>query len=259
MPDEEPRVETVVEETPVVDAPQPEAPEAEPHPLEPGGKRFKEVIAQKNAAEQQVVEMRERVARLEGAEQARRPTPQNPPQQQVFTPAQLQALVDQGQITPALMADQLAYQRQKEGEERMMQRLKFERIATTAMSEVQQYIQKMPALSNTSSAEFQKVAAAAQEIAEELQLNIQDPRVQRRALRETFGTLDRLAQAGQAREFDRAHADTHSASGGGGGAQPKKDKDPLAGVSKQQIDHWKRLNYSQKQMEAEAPFVKRRT
>ncbi len=126
------------------------------------------------------------------------------------------------------------------------------------MGEVNQYIQKLPALTNTSSPEFQKVAGAAQEIAEEMNLNIQDPRVQRRALRETFGSLEKIAQVSDVRSFDRANADTHSASGGGGGAQLKKSKDPLAGVPKQQIDYWKSKGYSQEAMEKEAPYVKRR-
>jgi len=234
-----------------------EAPPAEPHPLEEGGKRFKEVIGQRNEAERQLAEMRDRVSRLEGVVQ--RPAPSAPaPTQQTYTPQQLQALVDQGQITPALMADQLAWQRQVQGNAQLLQMLKWQKTAETALGEVTQYIGKLPALTNTSSPEFQKIAASAAEIAEEMGLTVQDPRVQRRALRETFGSLDKLVVAGRAADFNRTHADTHAETGGGGSAPPKKGADPLAGVSKQQIDYWRSKGYSQKRMEEEAPYVKRR-
>lgn len=255
MPDEpvvaEPEAEPVVVEAEA-------EPQAKPHPLAPGGVRFEQVNAQKNEAERQLAEMRDRVARLEGAVQ--RPTPTTPaPTQQTYTPQQLQTLVDQGQITPALMADQLAWQRTQQGNAQMLQTLKWQRTAETALAEVTQYIGKLPALTNTASPEFQRVATAAGEIAEEMGLTIQDPRVQRRALRETFGSLEKLATVGKAGEFNRAHADTHAETGGGGGAAPSaKKSDPLAGVSKVQLDYWKSKGYTQKMMEAEAPFVKRR-
>ena len=233
-------------------------PEGSPHPLEEGGKRFNQVYARMKEAERDAMEMRDRVARLEGqAQVAARPTAA--PQKTYYEPQELQVLVDQGRISPAVMADQLAWQRTQQGIQQVTQTMKWQQTAQTALAEVHQYIEKLPSLAHTTSPEFAKVARAAHEIADEMGLRVEDPRVQRRALRETFGTLDKMTKVEQAGDFNRAHADTHVETGRGGGQSDRRGApDPLKGVPKAQIEFWKSKGYSQKQMEAEAPFVKRR-
>lgn len=257
--------ETVTETPESVETPELEAaPAVAPDPQE---ERIDRIVAQRlgkyaartREAENQVKEYAERLARLEGqASVLARPAQAPPPPQQTYTPQQLQELVDQGRITPALMADQIAYQRQQQGNQELLKTLAQQRRTEAAMGEVNQYITKMPALSQTTSAEFRKVAAAAHEIADEMGLPIQDARVQRRALRETFGSLDKLAEVGKAREFDRENADTHAASGSGGGRTEPRVKDKLAGIPPEQIAFWKAKNYSQKMMEDEAVFFRQR-
>ena len=208
--EETPVPNTVVEtpeETPVV--------ETTPHPLEPGGKRFDEVYGRMKSAEREAMEMRDRLTRLEGQAQVlAQPKPAS--QKTWYEPQELQTLVDQGRITPAVMADQIAWQRNQQGQQQVMQTLKWQQTAQTALTEVNQYIEKMPALGQTSSPEFSRVARAAHEIADEMGLTVQDPRVQRRALRETFGTLDKMTKVETTGKFNRDHADTHAETGGGG-------------------------------------------
>ena len=254
MADEEtPVPETVVE--PTETAPEPEA---QPHPLEEGGKRFNEVYGRMKSAERETMELRDRLARVEGQQQILS-RPVAPQQKTYYEPQELQVLVDQGRITPAVMADQIAWQRQQQGNQQVLQTMRWQETARTALTEVNQYIEKMPALTSTSSPEFGRVAKAAHEIAEEMGLTVQDPRVQRRALRETFGTLEKLTKVDTAGRFNREHADTHAETGGGGGRQESGGKaDPLKGIPKAQIEFWRSKNYTQKQMEAEAPFVRRR-
>ncbi len=258
-------------ETPTAEPESPDAPEQEQAPetapADPQEERIDRIVAQRlgkyaartREAEAQVREYADRVARLEGRVDAQAPKPAAPAQPQMWTPEQLQAAVDQGRITPAQMADQIAWQRIQQGKTEIRQEIRQENRNQAALSEVNQYIAKMPALTSTSSPEFRKVAAAAQEIADEMNLPIQDARVQRRALRETFGTLDRIADVRSAREFDREHADTHAASGSGGGRTEPRTKDKLAGIPPAQIAFWKAKNYSQKMMEDEAVFYRQRT
>jgi len=257
-------------ETPTAEPDAPTAPETEQPqetaPPDPQEERIDRIVAQRlgkyaartREAEARVTEYAERLARLEGRTEALTPKPAAAPAQQTYSPEQLQAAVDQGRITPAQMADQIAWQRQQQGKTEILATLRQDQRTQTALTEVNQYIAKMPALSSTSSAEFRKVAAAAQDIADEMGLNIQDARVQRRALRETFGTLDKIAEVRSAREFDRDNADTHAASGSGGGRTEPKKQDKLAGIPADQIAFWKSKNYSQKAMEDEAVFYRSR-
>ena len=255
--------------TPTAEPEAPDAPETEATqetaPADPQEERMDRIIAQRlgkyaartREAEARVSEYAERLARLEGRAEMAAPKPAAPAPQ-MYSPEQLQAAVDQGRITPAQMADQIAWQRQEQGKREILASIKQDQRAERALTEVNQYIAKMPALTSTSSPEFRKVAAAAQEIADEMNLPIQDARVQRRALRETFGTLDRIADVRTAREFDREHADTHAASGAGGGRTEPRVKDKLAGIPQEQIAFWKSKNYSQKMMEDEAVFFRSR-
>jgi hypothetical protein len=264
MPDEKdepvPETETATPETQEATAPAPET--VQPDPQE---QRLDRIVAQRlgkyaartQAAEQEVRELRDELMRTQGRIQQQAPPP--PPKPVTYSPQQLQALVDQGQITPAIMADQLAWQRAEQGKVETLTTWNQQQRVQSALGEVNQYIGKMPALTNTGSPEFGKVARAAAEIAEEMSLPIQDPRVQRRALRETFGSLDSLTRTQGATEFNRTHADTHAESGSGGGRQTTKAPDPLAGIPKAQVDFWRSKNYSQKMMEEEAKFYRARS
>lgn len=245
--------ETVAETTETTEATEPVV-EEKAHPLQPGGVRFEEVVREKNTYKAETESLRERLARLEGQMAATRESTPAQPATQFYTPEQLQAAVDTAKITPAQMAAQLAWQAKETAKREMKTEFAADQRRGSALSEVNQYIEKIPALGNQSSQEFAKVRRSAFEIADEMGLDVTDPRVQRRALRETFGTLDRVAQTTRLRDFDRQHADTSIETQGGGGGRTQA-ADPLKNVPKALMDHWKSRGYSTEQMNKELAYV----
>ena len=252
---------TTTDETPTEPVVEPEiTPEVTPgetHPLEPGGKRFAEVYGEMKDARREAQELRERLARVEGQVAAKPVTPV--PQPQFYTPQVLQAAVDTGKITPAQMADQLAWQRAEEMRVRV-DKDSEQRIRTqSALSEINSYIEKAPSLRDSRSPEFERVARAAREIAEEIGRGVDDPLVQRRALREALGPLDRLAKVRAAVDTARGMNNMDTETRGAGGQSSNTSKvDPLKDVPQMYKDHWDRLGYSQERRIAEAKFIKPR-
>jgi len=180
------------------------------------------------------------------------------PAQQVYSEAQLQSLVDAGRITPAQMASQLAIQATAQLEQRLDRKYAEQARHRDAAQEVDQYIDRKPSLMDSTSEDFRRVAKAAYEIAAELSLDVKDSRVQRRALRETFGTLDRLTKTETLRTHDRTHADLHVETGrGNGGGEVAGKSDPLKHVPKAYLDQWEKWGYSRDRMIAEAKYVTR--
>ena len=247
---------------PAVPAADPAVPPVEPvvvvppdppaHPLAPGGVRFEEVYREAKQAKSENQDLRERLARLEGAA-AVKPAAEAP---KFYTPQQLQGMVDRAEITPAIMADQLAWQRASEARRATLDDVKTYERAQGALREVEQYLAKLPALHDRSSSDFTRVAQAARDIAQDTGREVSDPVVQRLALRATYGPLDRLAAAAQTREAARQQTDPFAESGGGGG-QHASTPTPLKDVPKEYLEHWKTLGYTQAQMIEEAAFVRR--
>lgn len=246
----------VPQETPEV-TPAPVVVEDEPHPLDPGGKRFSEVYGEMKDARREAQELRERLARLEGEVQATKPA--DKPAERMYTPEEMQALVDAGRITPMKATQQIAWQQAELKAREERQQRQVEDRQRVALNEVNQYVDKLPGLRNSSSPEFAKVARIAQDIADDMGKPTSDPIVQRRACREAFGSLERLAKAATVRETTRQNADTHvETSGGGGSVTTTSTKDPLKDVPQHYKDHWKRLGYSQQQMIDEAQYLRPR-
>ena len=235
---------------PVV-TPEPVIEDVKPHPLAPGGERFAEVYRDMQQA-------RRDQARLEGEiAELRRQQQVQPKQPQTYTREDLDQMVKDGKISVAVMADQLAWQRSNEMREQVRREERLENTQRAALNEVNDYIDRLPALNNTSSQEFAKVKRAAEGIADEMGLDMRDPRVQRRALREAFGTLDRVKAAIKAEDRSRSNDGSADTGGGGGAAQTAAATDSLKGVPKAYVEHWQRLGYTAEQMKEEAKFVRR--
>jgi len=218
--------------------------------------RFGEVVSEKNRYKAEVDALRGQVAAFQAAQAAARPAPQA---EKVWTSQELQGLVDGGRITPAQMADQLSIQRSRESEARVVQRMQTERLLESAQDEVSRYLRDIPALANQSSDEFVRVASAAWEIAREMGVRVEDPRVQKRALREVFGSPEKVAAAKKAGEFSRRHADIHTETGGAqtetGGTGPKPNA--LKDVHPSYLEEWKRRGYTEAEMIEEAKYITR--
>lgn len=254
MPDTQVTEPEVKTETPV------ETPE--PHPLSPGGQRFEQVIAERNQLREEIQSLRDRQANLEGrVQQQQQPPPQQAPQ--FYSPEQLQTAVDRGLITPAQMAQQIAWQQTQIASRDLIARQQYETRSKAALDEVNAYVEKMPSLMSTSSEDFRRVQRTAQDVSDDMGLPVSDPRVQRRALRETFGTLDRIAARQKLQQDDREARRPHAESGDGGtpAEVPTKANDvsaALKGIPQAQIDWWKSKNYSPARMAEEAKYYRRR-
>jgi hypothetical protein len=242
-------VEEPVVETPEAVVAEPETPAETPHPLEPGGKRFDEVYRDMKEA-RRIAE----AAQREAADLRAKVEKQSTPQEKVWSSQELQALVDAGRITPALMTEQIAYQQSRAMEQRIVQTQAQEQKRVAASTEVQQFLSKVPELNDTTSKEFRRVAEEAHRIADETGIPTTDPRTQRLALRAVYGPLEKVVTAKQTREYERKNADTHVETARGG--QPAGgDKNPLKGIPQHYLDHWKALRYTPEQMAEEAKYI----
>jgi len=224
------------------------------HPLEKGGPRFEEVYARMKAAEARadVTQGEVQALRAQVAAQAVRPAP---PAEKVWTAQELQGLVDGGRITPAQMSDQLSIQRSRESEERVVQRIQIDRVFESAQQDVNAFLRVQADVLLSP-----EVLAAAREIQQETGWKSEDPRLAKRALREVYGSVEKLAAAKKAGEFSRRHADIHtetggSASGGPGGGAPKPNA--LKDVHPSYLEEWKRRGYTEAEMIEEAKFITR--
>ena len=251
----EPEPEVVPAEAVV---PEPE-PTPEPHPLEPGGSRFNEVYARMKQAE-------ERAARVEGMyqqslNQAR--AQQTQPQQPVtYTPQQLQQAVDQGLITPMAATDILSRQNAQAAAftttVQAAQVTALNAKLQQASTEVTQYLAKVPALRDQTSADFQKVSEEAYRLSDDMNLPVTDLRVQRAALRTVYGSLEHMSATTHARQQSRDASLPHVESNLGRATPTTGIKaDPLKDVPKEYLDYWKRRGYTQAQMVEEAAYVTR--
>ena len=166
---------------------------------------------------------------------------------QFFTPDQLQDAVDKGLITPAVMAQQIAWQTTlsaaalQRGIEQIRARQK------EAFKEVDIYKAKFPALNDKTSELCRSAIATAKQVAMDMDLPPTDPRVKRRALREVLGQLDALRI-----EPEPAKAPMNGA--GSESAAPTATADPLAHIPPAMKEHWDRLNYSKERRLQEAKF-----
>ena len=224
-------------------------PVAEPHPLAEGGVRFNEVVAEKNQFKARVDALEREVAQVRADERAR-VTAQAPPPEKVWSAQELQGLIDAGRISPVQAADQVAYQRSKELEASLTRRLEATRISDSAQQEVDAFLRRKP-----EALDDPKVLAAGRDVMRETGWGPNDPRVAKRALREVYGSPEKIQTVTQAEGFSRRHAETHVEAGGGGGLQPQNPKDPLAHVHQDWKDYWAKQGYSQAQMVKLSKYV----
>ena len=129
----------------------------------------------------------------------------------------------------------------------------------SAFGEVNQYIDKVPSLRDSSSQDFQRVSQEAYRVAEDMNLPVNDGRVQRVALRAVYGPLDRLAAANTARAQSRdaslPHTETTVSRGTTQATAQKGGPDPLKDVDPTYIAHWERKGYTRERMIEEAAYI----
>ena len=257
---DDPIVDEPVVDEPVVDTPADDT----PHPLAPGGPRFEEVYARMKAAEDREREKDARLARLEGAVQQRQPQqPQQYTSEQIAS--YLQTQVDQGQITPMAAANALSQFNAQQAATRTAMQVEGYRVQANKLqaagAEVNAYMDRVPALRDTNSADFIKVRDAAYEASEDMGLPVTDLRVQRVALKQVYGSLSKMAKVEGDREQSRRASLPHvETTTNGGNRAPAKGGDTAwkEGIPDKQMKYWKERGYTEQQMKDEARYVKRR-
>ena len=259
MPDTDTDIpETTLADGATAQTPPPESPPAapvtdaaRPHPLEPGGERYEQVWARMRQAERDAEEARQRADTAE-----RKVAQPAPPAITFYTPDQLQTAVDQGRITATQASAQLALQAKEQAKTELRGELQYETRRTEAAREVDQFIARKPALMDTASDEFRRVAALARDVAADTGLALTDPRVQRQALRQAYGSVDRLQTTARTEAHARTHADVHAETGRGGGAPAPAAPDALKHVPQWWVDYWRPRVANEKELAERAKFYR---
>lgn len=226
-------------------------PEPQPHPLEPGGARFSEVYRDMQEARRENARLQVELDRYRT-----QAPPQPTPPKQFYSADQLQGLVDNGQITPAVMAAQIAWQERQIAKQEMRDEFSAAQRAQVAGAEVDRYMAEIPQLNDRASEEFRRVHGVVRELAAELGLSTDDARVQRRALQLTFGPVEKLQRSKHAAETTRVKSDTYVETGAGPVPGKASAGDLLKHVPQAYKDHWKTLGYTEAEMLAEAKYIR---
>ena len=199
---------------------------------EPGGSSPQEIRARKEYRARRGVEKQleseriERVRleeRLRTLEEVSRATPPVPAER-IFTPQEVQAAIDAGQVSAAEGMTYLAKQEAKRVIAEQLQATQAARPFQMATSEVTEYMQHLPWTKDYNSPEFQQVKAEYNRLVTDLGY-ANDIRTQAVALRAVVGPLDKIkarAQvATQTRQVRRESAFVELPSGGA--LAPKSD------------------------------------
>jgi hypothetical protein len=175
------------------------APEQAPNPLSPGGKRFEQVYAQSKAAQRALAAEREKSTALEARLNAIEERTTKKADEE-YTPAQLEAFIAQNQITRADAADYLHKQTVKKAVETAKQEIQQELSVTDRLTKLNQgvsaYVEAIPAIKDTNSADRQRLEEeyewlASVEGVDHTKLKPADKQaLQLKALRSVFGSLD---------------------------------------------------------------------
>ena len=219
----------------------PEGGQTPTHPLAEGGVRFNEVYGKMKTAEAKAEMLERQLAEAN----AQRQTAQAQPAAQTYTPAQLQAMVDAGRITPAAMSDQIAWQRVQEGRQQMSQEWEHRQLTQEAQADIDRYLVAKP-----DALDDPRVMTAARQLMRETGWRETDPRLARRALREVYGAPERVETTQRQQEVSRqagAGGPVEGRSGGGAAGGGGNANDPLKGAPQYLTEFWDQMNYSREQ------------
>lgn len=192
-----------------------------------------------------VAEIRERLARLEGENQALRSqvaavqsVPRAQPTAPAWTPQTIRAAYDAGQITDdqrvALLADLQTSARLSEYDATR----RVQDSQAKAGDALQAYMRAYPALTDPSSPLMRQISAELRQMQAEEGADPQDLRAQLRAVKSLVGPLAPVAGAPTRRSIPIGGTGVP----GGGAPSPGGGKpDPLKGIPADIIEDWKRL------------------
>ncbi len=240
-PSEKP--DEIAESSPAESEPGPEPEEGEPSPLEPDGKRFKQVWARAKTAEAQLQQIREDKARLEGElEATKRPpvTPETKPEPRL-TWTQLEAAIEEGKVTSAQAKEYdretLRKELQAEFERKLSETRDTDRRGSTVQSELDQYKQTVPSIVTRGTPERLKVEKEFSYLVS-LGYDRNDLRTELLACRTVLGDVTTM-KARQAAQTTIGGRDTMQDVAGNN--KPKTDeKDPLKTLTGVERKHYQK-------------------
>lgn len=219
--------------------------EDEPNPLEPGGKRFKQVYARAKDAEAKLQQIREDKARLEGELAATRtaaivPEPKVEPR---LTWTQLEAGIADGKITQAQALDYRDETLRLDLEKKFEKKLHEERTdrerRTTVTSDMAAYKSLVPNVLSVGTPERQKVEREFAYLVNHLGHDPKDLRTELMAMRAAFGDIQTIKEKQVAREIPNGRSTMQDIPANG---KPKPDaKDPLKTISGEQRKYYQRM------------------
>ena len=214
-----------------------------PHPLEPGGDRFKQVYARAKDAESKYFAERERAARLEGElEATKRQSAQTVETPARYTGSQLQGYIDEGKITVgqalAYQEDTLKQELEKRVDAKVSETLDRHQRQSTIQAEIGGYKQLVPDAIQPGSANNIKLM---QEFTYLVGLGYDknDSRTEVMACRAAFGDVGVLKSKQQAQTIPTGRDTMQDISQNG---KPKPDmKDLLNDLTAIQRKHYQKL------------------
>lgn len=215
----------------------------EPHPLEPGGDRFKQVWARGKDAEYKLQQERERAARLEGELHALKSTQQAKPAEPVYTMAQLQGFVDEGRISQAQALDYWAKQSEKEAERKA--EAKFNALyesktkTHTIQQELDKYKSAVPEILQAGTPEYTRMEQEHQYLIN-MGYDANDMRTAVLAARAAFGDPTTAAQRKKATTSHGERPTMQDVQTTGSSSKPAT-KDPVQSLSPAQKAHYTKM------------------
>lgn len=216
----------------------------EPAPLEPGGKRFKQVYARAKTAEAQLQQEREARARLEGQLEATRTTPPvvEPKAEPRLTWTQLQAGIDEGKVTQAQALEYrdetLKQQLKAEFKETLERELTVKTRTSTVQTQLEEYKTTVPEILTPGTPERVKLQAEFDYLVR-MGYDAKDPRTDLIALRTTFGDVKVAKDRREAKTGIKERATMQDIPASG---KPKPDaKDPLKTITGEQRKYYQRM------------------
>lgn len=216
----------------------------EPHPLEPGGDRFKQVWARGKDAEYKLQQERERAARLEGELQALKATHSTKPADPIYTMAQLQGFVDEGKISQAQALDYWAKQSEKEAERKAEAKFNALYESKTKTQSIQQELDKykaaVPEILQAGTPEYARMEQEHQYLIQ-MGYDPNDMRTAVLAARAAFGDPTTMAQRKKATTQQGARPTMQDVQTTGSSSSKPAAKDPLHTLSPAQKAHYTKM------------------
>jgi hypothetical protein len=245
--DTQPQAEESVVQTA---ADEPGAESEKKHPLEPGGKRFNEVVARAHKAEDERRELREQLQRereerirLEERQKVVEETKVKTAQAQELSWQQLEDLIAEGKTTRAeanQYRENIAQQKAiAEAEKRLAAKLDTEKRQARVQGDLEAYKREVPAILQEGTPERQKVADEYRYMIEVLGY-AHGLQTELAATRAALGTIDTVKQRKTAAQAARESRETfvETATSGKGTSRPASDS--IKGLTQRERDHYER-------------------